>query len=205
MPNSSSAGSNRILTSYLDFSSLILTNPHQVVVSSCFFLGGGHIVLRSSSTATNPRTITGLTVHTSTWNGPYVAPSFELDESESTFVSVQDVSLSGNQLVAGQFRGISTAAKVTVAAEASALFCIDLSAVLLFPQFAVQWSQVSWKVSGSAAPVTGTQWYVIDALPPGLPKGDLRGLCLRAQPSSGWNSTLYLDVDQSTRSQWGAF
>ena len=175
-----------------------------VVVSSCFFLGGGHIVLRSSSTAVNARTITGLSVHTSTWNGPYVAPSIELDESESTFLSVQDVSLSGNQFIAGQFRAISTVARVTAQVAATALHCIDLSSALLFPQFGVEWSSLSWKVAGSAPPLTGAQWYVTELLPPGLPKGDLRGICLRAQPSSGWNATIYLEVDQSRRSQWGA-
>ena len=173
-----------------------------VVVSSCFFLGGGHIVLRSSSTAVNNRTITGLSVHSSTWNGPYVAPSIELDESESTFTSVQDVSLSGNQFVQGKFVAKSTVAKLALKVEASALYCIDLSATLLFPQFGLEWAQLTWMVTGRAP--AGAVWYLTEHLPAGLSEGDLRGVCLRAEPTSGWNSTLFLEVDQSTRSQWGA-
>ena len=201
---SSSRGSNRILASYLDFSNLIITNANQMLASDNFFLGGGHIVLASDSKNANPSAITGLTLSNSVFNGPYEARSIVLDESESAFTTLQDVVIHGSSHQRS-WNATGTRARLSLSLQAQSRYCIDLSTTLLFPQFGIRWSQLSWRVEGDWPQADfPPQWSIVSGLPSQLAADDQRGVCLTASPSSGWNATVYLEVDQSEQTQWAA-
>jgi hypothetical protein len=201
--NSSSRGSNRILASYLDFSNLIITNSNQMLVSDNFFLGGGHIVLTSDSKNANPRAITGLTISNSVYNGPYEARSIVLDESESSFTTLQDVIIHGSSHQRS-WNATGTRARLSLQLQAQDRYCFDLSTTLLFPQFGISWSQLSWRVDTAPQASDPPLWSIVSGLPTHLAPGDQRGICLSASPSLGWNATVYLEVDQSEQTQWAA-
>jgi len=178
-----------------------------MLVTDNFFLGGGHIVLVSNSTGINPTAIRGLTITGNQWNGPYSALSIALDQSESNFTVLEDVSVSGN-LYFPSYRAITTRMRVQIPVNGIApnqRYCVNLGNSLLFPQFPIQWYQATFQ-SNQSTPHANSM-VVLKDLPEDLPKGDLRGVCVAFVLIEGpaMVGTVFLEVDQSSQSQPGVY
>ena len=82
------------MSCYLDYNSLVLTSPQAVLVTDCFFLCSGNLVVRATS---DTDSINGLSV---------IGNEFELcgndtiifDERNGKFTSVYDMYVAGNMV-----------------------------------------------------------------------------------------------------------
>ncbi|KAL7131340.1 hypothetical protein ABFS83_13G190900 [Erythranthe nasuta] len=115
---------NRIVNSYLDYNSIVIEDPDQVLVSNGFFLGDGNIVLKSVSGR-----ISGLNIVNNVFSGD---PKNRVAcvKLDGAFKSVDQVVVDQNVVDGMSLK--STVARLEVAGNGSK-WAADFSGILLFP------------------------------------------------------------------------
>ncbi|KAL2244510.1 UNVERIFIED_CONTAM: Polygalacturonase QRT3 [Sesamum indicum] len=115
---------NRIVDSYMDFNSIVMEDPDQVLVSNGFFLGDGNIVLRSIQGR-----ISGLNIVNNIFCGDAnnMVPTVKL---EGVFSSIDQVVIDDNVVNGMSLK--STVSKLTVVGNGTK-WVADFSPVLVFP------------------------------------------------------------------------
>ncbi|KAH6756861.1 Pectin lyase-like superfamily protein [Perilla frutescens var. hirtella] len=115
---------NRIVDSYLDFNSIVVEDPDQVVIANGFFLGDGNIVLKSIQGQ-----ISGLNIVNNIFSGEPKnnVPCVKLD---GQFKSIDQVVIEHNVVSGMSLK--STAANLNVQANGTK-WEADFSPILLFP------------------------------------------------------------------------
>ncbi|KAL0363761.1 UNVERIFIED_CONTAM: Polygalacturonase QRT3 [Sesamum calycinum] len=115
---------NRIVDSYMDFNSIVMEDPDQVLVSNGFFLGDGNIVLRSIQGR-----ISGLNIINNIFCGDpnNMVPTVKL---EGLFTSIDQVVIDDNVVNGMSLK--STVSKLTVVGNGTK-WVADFSPFLVFP------------------------------------------------------------------------
>lgn len=114
----------RIENCYIDYNTIVLEDPNQVVISNGYFLGDGNIVLRSINGG-----ISGVNIVNNIFCGDAskMVPIVKLD---GEFVEIDQVLIENN--IVNGMRLKSTVAKLTVAGNGTK-WEADFSSVLVFP------------------------------------------------------------------------
>lgn len=115
----------RIVNCYLDFNGIVSEDPVQLVVSNCFFLGGGNIVLKSVNGK-----MSGVNIVDNMFSGGGNGVDIvKLDESNGPFKDIDQVIVHRNNVDGMRLK--TTVAKATVVGNGT-LWTVDFSPVLLF-------------------------------------------------------------------------
>jgi len=189
---------NRVIASYLDGNHLIATDPEHLLINECFFLGPAAIAITST---TGNHVINGLTISGNEWDGGSGHdPTIYLDESATPFTGLIDTYINEN-MFGGGYDSASTQAHAALTMKNSSTFCFDLTAVLLFAQFPLTHIQVTLAADAVSNQGLGVSYYVNRGMKAAsVPPNDQRSVCVVINQAV--TGTMYLDVDQSTRS-WG--
>jgi hypothetical protein len=194
--SSSGYTQNRVVSSYLDYNDLVVDNPEHLVISECFFLGGGGIVIK----ATSNYVINGLSIINNEFDVPYSDYKYPIMVNETlfNFTGIVDTFIESNMVTSG-FVTRSTTARFAISQSNARDYCADLRDVLLFAQFPFNSIQYSVRADDPTNPP------VIQYISTDMPFEDVsdnRGICIhlegaRNQPVS---ATVFIEVDQSKHS-----
>lgn len=142
-------GQNRILDSYLDYTSLQLVGvgAHRAVVTGGFFIGNAQIVFNATSAADD---VQGTTISGCIWSDSTEPPIAVAEEGGNAFTSVTDLTVSGLGLYAGQpFVGPTAETSAAPAAPRPEAWEFNFKPQLLFPSVPI--ASATWVLSGDVA------------------------------------------------------
>ncbi|KAL8508617.1 hypothetical protein ACS0TY_019026 [Phlomoides rotata] len=132
------SGQNRISSPYLDFNSIVIEDPDQVIVSNGFFLGDGNIVLKSVSGR-----VSGLEIVSNIFSGD-PKNNLPIVKLNGSFTAVDQVVIDQNVVNGMSLK--STVGKLTVAGNGTK-WVADFGPILLFPD-KINHFQYSFYVKG---------------------------------------------------------
>jgi hypothetical protein len=183
---------NRIVSAYLDFTDLKLTNAQQTSVSDCFFLGDAQLVFAAPAPAS---AVYGVAITDNVWYDCSL-PAFAANETLGTWTSVTDLSITGTSFCGrGQGMTFPAATKAYAAPGAATppVVTFDFSDVLLFPNVPIA------SVTASAVSATGTACAA--SVVNGVPKAGAP-LAVDVAVAGGCSGQVIVSADQSTYSTW---
>ena len=187
---------NRVVASYLDYNDMLIVDPEHLLVTDCFFLGGGAVRLKASNAS---HRINGLIVRDNMFDvADDGSPAIKLDESEAQFTSLVDCVIDGNMLDSN-YRALTT--RVTRRFEfesdpSAPSYCFDLRDSLLFPQFNATSVQVTLHTSDASVVPS---LVVAPGRASGVAADDRRSVCVVTSPikTAGIQLAVDVTVDQS--------
>jgi len=164
--NSPGYTQNRLDGCYLDYNDLVVVDPEHVTVLNTFFLMSARLVIKASK---SNHAVNGLAVIGNEWDcscDPGTHRSIYVDQSEASFTSIKDVTVSGNMVQTfGSSQGVharATRVTLTQAFNNTNSVTFDFTDYLVFGK--IQSVLYSMEVSeegvfvrhASRAPVGGT-------------------------------------------------
>ncbi|KAF7842939.1 polygalacturonase QRT3 [Senna tora] len=137
----------RIVNSYLDYTNIVAEDPVQLHISSSFFLGDAHVVLKSINGVAR-----GVNIVNNMFSGSNGDVGIvQLDQSNGPFKQIEQVVIDGNNVKGMKLK--ATIAKGYVQGTNLTSWKVDFNNILIFPNLIknVQYSLLS--VSGNNFPI----------------------------------------------------